>query len=421
MSSPALRAPITASQSACPNQVNLVQFSSEHLRVNGSLPFDVVDATGSLIMPKGSVIASEDQLRQLMAHRLFVNYEQTEEWRRGLAGKIDQMVRQNVALKSIAQARPDDAHPLTRPPAQLPLYAELSDVQMRTALLLRDARPDAAWLQRVTALAQRTRQMAQREPDALLYLLTQATTHGLDQYSSHHALLCAVTVQLCANTLRWPERDVGALVYAALTMNVSMTALQDALAQQDTPPTPQQRLQIDEHPGESVRLLRDAGVSDSLWLDAVGMHHKDADPEVPLAQLPDAERLARLLRRVDVFTAKISPRKGRQGLPATLAARDACLGANGQPDEVGSAVIKTLGIYPPGSYVKLANGEVAVVLRRGLRANQPKAASIVRADGQPLGEPAPRNTAEPRYEVKASVRVHEVRVRLNAERMLALV
>jgi hypothetical protein len=402
--------------------VNLVQFSHEHLRVNGSLPFDVVDAAGALLMPKGAVIRSEDQLRQLVAHRLFVDQEHTEEWRRGLAGTIDRMVRQNVVLGSIAQASPDAAHPLTpRAVANTPLIVELSDLQMRISLLLREARPDGVWVGRITAFAQRLRQLIAKDADALLYLLTQATTHDPQHYSSHHALLCTVVVELCAHTLQWPQEDVGALVHAALTMNLSMTSLQDELAQQDAPLTPEQRRCINEHPTHSAQLLRDAGVSDPLWLEVVALHHQDPNPELALAQLGRAQRLARLLRRVDVFTAKISPRKGRQGLPPTLAARDACLGANGQPDEVGSAVIKTLGIYPPGSYVRLASGEIAVVLRRGIRANRPKVASIVNRDGQPLGEPAVRDTtADLRHEVKGSVRVHEVRVRLNHQRMLAL-
>lgn len=405
--------------------VNLVPFSPEHLRVDGSLPFDVVDATGALLMPKGSVIASEDQLRHLQSHRLFVDHEQTEQWRRGLAGEIDRLVRSNVSLKSIAQARPEaPAAPSRRtaPPAAAlqPLPVELSQLQLRLAALLREPQPDAAWLARLQPQAQRLSQLVARDADALLYLLIQATTQELEHYSSHHALLCAVTVELCADTLGWPAPQIDALRLAALTMNLGMTALQDALALQSAPPTPAQRAQIDRHAAVGAQMLRDAGVADTLWLDVVAAHHDDPRPTVALAALADAERLIRLLHRVDVFTAKISPRKGRHGLPATLAARDACLGADGRLDEIGAAVVKALGIYPPGSYVRLASGETAVVLHRGLRANRPKVASIARADGQPLGVPAVRDTGEPRHAVEGVVRVHEVRVRLNHERVLAL-
>jgi hypothetical protein len=34
-------------------------------------------------------------------------------------------------------------------------------------------------------------------------------------------------------------------------------------------------------------------------------------------------------------------------------------------DEVKQALIDVVGLYPPGTYVQLDNGEVAVVLRRG--------------------------------------------------------
>ena len=187
-------------------KVNLVSFSTEHLRVNGSLPFDVVDAAGALLMPKGAVIASDEQLRNLLSHRLFVDHEQTEQWRRGLAGEIDRMVRGNVSLKSIAQARSEaPTAPSLRPApaaaALQPLPVELSQLQLRLSALLREARPDAAWLARLLPLAQRLRQLVARDADALLYLLIQATTHEHTHYSSHHALVCAVTVELCADTL----------------------------------------------------------------------------------------------------------------------------------------------------------------------------------------------------------------------------
>ena len=405
--------------------VNLVSFSAEHLRVNGSLPFDVVDAAGALLMPKGAVIASDEQLRNLLSHRLFVDHEQTEQWRRGLAGEIDRMVRGNVSLKSIAQARSEaPTAPSLRPApaaaALQPLPVELSQLQLRLSALLREARPDAAWLARLLPLAQRLRQLVARDADALLYMLIQATTHEHSHYSTHHALVCAVTVELCADTLGWPVPQVDALRHAALTMNLGMTALQDALALQSVKPTPAQRAQIDRHAAVGAQMLRDAGVDDALWIEVVAAHHDEPRPAVALGALGDSERLRRLLRRVDVFTAKISPRKGRHGMPATLAARDACLGADGGLDEIGAAVIKALGIYPPGSYVRLASGETAVVLHRGLRANRPKVASIARADGQPLGVPAVRDTGEPRHAVEGAVRVQEVRVRLNHERMLAL-
>ena len=72
-----------------------------------------------------------------------------------------------------------------------------------------------------------------------------------------------------------------------------------------------------------------------------------------------------------------------------------------------------------GSFVRLANDELAVVVKRGRRANTPLVFSIVGRSGMPLGEPAPRDTSERQYEIKGNVPSEEVRVVLNPARLLA--
>jgi hypothetical protein len=101
-----------------------------------------------------------------------------------------------------------------------------------------------------------------------------------------------------------------------------------------------------------------------------------------------------------------------------VAARNIYLGPDGQPSALGAAFVKTLGLYIPGSYVRLANGEVAVVVRRGRRANTPLVFSIIR-QGMPLGEPVLRDTQERGFEVKSSEPADDIKVRLNAERLLS--
>lgn len=400
--------------------MNLIPFSAEHLRIQGSLPFDIVDRSGQLLMPRGSVLHDEAQLQQLLAHTLMVDAEQTEEWRRGLAGTIDSMVRRNVVLKTIARAGAERPAPAARHGSLTSLVGEVEDRQMQLALLLREPGPEPGWMPRMEAFAEQVRQLLGRDADSLLFLLVQHATCKTDEYSSHHAFLCAAVVELCAGQLGWSAGERHSLMLAALTMNLSMTSLQNTLAVQEGPPTAEQRRRIDEHPARSAALLRAAGVEDALWLEVIALHHGETHSGVPLAGLGTEQRLARMLRRADVFTAKISPRKRRTGLPAPLAARDACLGPDGRPDEVGAAMIKALGIYPPGSYVRLASGELALVMRRGPRADQPRVASIAGRDGQPLGVPALRDTADSRYEVKASVRTNEVRVRVAHAQLLGM-
>jgi len=89
----------------------------------------------------------------------------------------------------------------------------------------------------------------------------------------------------------------------------------------------------------------------------------------------------------------MSPRRTRKAMSATGAAKGTYFDENGKPDEAGAAVIKAVGLYPPGSFVHLQNGETGVVLNRGERANVPTVGSTVRPDGIPYSQPMQRPQA----------------------------
>jgi hypothetical protein len=152
----------------------------------------------------------------------------------------------------------------------------------------------------------------------------------------------------------------------------------------------------------------------------VRLHHDRGLLETPLAALDASSRLARLLGVVDRFTAKVSRRASRMPMSPLAAARDACVGPDGRPDELGSALLKTLGMYPPGSYVQLANGEAGVVLARGSKANEPKVAVLVGASGLPLADPVLRDTSLHGRAVTGAMAVAQMRVRIHHEKLLEL-
>src|SRR5690606_31073221 len=97
-------------------------------------------------------------------------------------------------------------------------------------------------------------------------------------------------------------------------------------------------------------------------------------------------RLVRILGTVDRYAALISPRKTRSGRSATESLQ--VLQQDGQyADEVKQALIDVVGLYPPGTYVQLDNGEVAVVLRRGRSLDEPQIASLIDSDADSLDHP----------------------------------
>ncbi len=307
---------------------------------------------------------------------------------------------------------------------EVPSPAELLDgwsrIKRDLARLLRAEAPDAAWIETLEATVDEMQVLSRRDFDAALYLLLQDAGSGEGAYSAHHALLCALVCEVCADWLEWPADEVGTLVRAALTMNLSMSAMQDALACQAAPLSAAQREQVDAHAEESAALLAASGLKNQLWIEVVRLHHGGPGVEEAGASAPPAQRLARLLRRVDVYTAKLSARAGREAVSPAIAARDTCMDADGRPDTLGVAVLRKLGLYPPGSFVKLANGDLGVVVRRGAKAHMPIVAALRRQDGSLHFNPKRRDTSVMGHAIVHGVTTSQVKVRLNHLRNLAL-
>lgn len=400
--------------------MKLVALSAEHLRLGEPLPFGVRDAGGRLLLKAGVAIATAERLQQLCAQPLFAEEGETHAWRRRLGEAVGAMLRDNAPLKAIAELRAQPPAAPAEAGVQAPVAEQCDELATQLHQALRDAQPGAEWVARLRRLHERACSLAQRDTDAVLYHLVHAAGHDTGCYSAQHALLVMLVCEQAAAALGWPAQARHSLGCAALSMNVAMAELQDRLAASERPPTPAMREQIRDHAARGAQLLRAAGVGDVLWCEAVRLHHDAGDGACPLHELSEPRRLARLLRRADIFTAKISRRRTRAAMSAMQAAREACLGADGVPDEIGAALLRATGLYPPGSFVELANGERGIVVARGRRANLPRVASLVAPSGLALGEPALRDTVQARYAVRAALPSSQMKVRPDHRRILAL-
>ncbi|MBL8324126.1 MAG: phosphohydrolase [Rubrivivax sp.] len=400
--------------------MKLVPFSKQYLRIGVPLPFGLRDQTGRLLLGAGVQIADETRRSELAGQDLFADEAEAADWYRRLALAVNERLLRNAPLKEVASALPDQVSKESHAPAPRSLEEDWSETVCMLDGALREVRPGSEWARRVDAAHARARSLMQHRPDASLYLLIYRAGHHTEQYCASHSMLVMLVCELAAQMLGWPACEAEAVGRAALLMNVAMQRRQDQLAAHAISLTPAIREEIARHAARGAEQLAGAGLGEPLVLEAVRRHH-DAEPaDKPLAELSAAERVARLLRRVDVFTAKISCRAKRSPMSPVLAAREACLGADGRPDEIGGALLKAVGMYPPGSFVELASGEVGIVLARGRRANLPYVASLVSAGGTPLGEPALRDTLDQRHAVKGAVSPSAVRVRPAHARLLAL-
>ena len=148
------------------------------------------------------------------------------------------------------------------------------------------------------------------------------------------------------------------------------------------------------------------------------LHHEA--PAGPLAGRSSGETLARILRRIDLFGARLAPRRSRAALSGASAARAVYLDERGQPDEAGTALIKAVGLYPPGSIVRLANAEIGLVAKRGYSANEPQVAALIGKSGTPLTQPVLRDTRLATQAIAASLTPQELKLRVNLDALLKL-
>lgn len=400
--------------------MKLVPFKPEHLRTDEALPFGLRDATGRLLLAAGQRITNADRMQELGEQPLFSEDSESAAWYRRLAAAVNERYRLGAQLGVVAQARAEDTVRGAVAARQQTLPEEWAELVSRLDAVLRDVRPEGDWRQRLMVTHLRARELAQKRGDASLYHLIYEAAHSTKKYSSRHALLCLIICELSASLLQWKAEWIDSLGRAALLMNVSMLRLQDQLAGDERPIRDDLRAEIKTHPERSAKLLTECGFADALSVEVVRLHHENLDAELPLAELSPERQLARLLRRVDIFAAQISLRASRPPISPVTAAREACLTAAGVPDEIGGALLRAVGLYPPGSFVELCSGEIGIVVARGRRANLPQVAALVSRNGSLIAEPMLRDTMDRRYATKAAVPPARVRVVPPHDRLLAL-
>lgn len=175
---------------------------------------------------------------------------------------------------------------------------------------------------------------------------------------------------------------------------------------------------IRAHPAQGVAILQAAGITDTEWLGSVARHHERADGSGYPAGLREAGELPTVLRLIDVFMAKMAPRALRAPLTTQVAARQLYQDSGGAP--ASAAIIKEFGIYPPGEFVQLRSGELAVVVRRSADARTPLAASITDRNGMPNVNTVVRDTAKPEFAITALAAEKNLVLRVPPERLFGL-
>lgn len=359
----------------------LQKLELHHVSPGQALPFDTFDANGVLLLRKGFVIQSQDQLERLVERGLFSD---------------------EVAFK--AHFSPD-ARPSFQPVkgVKVSVLQLLQDLQAELGQLLVATPAPTDFSAQVLEIARGVQRACRLDSDAALASIQRL---HVGRYSVRRMVHAAILCELLLDSMGESDTQRLPALAAALTMNIAMLDLQDTLFLQRDPPSPIQKDQIQAHPAQGAQRLRDLGVTDEAWLLTVLHHHETIDGQgYPGGLQADAlGRPAQVLCMADRFGALCTGRAHRAPALPSAALKELFLDrGKGLDAALVSLLVKVVGVYPPGSLVRLANADLAVVVKRTQSANHPIVRTVRTQRGERPNPPRKRTTSDPTYAIEELV------------------
>jgi putative nucleotidyltransferase with HDIG domain len=231
---------------------------------------------------------------------------------------------------------------------------------------------------------------------------------GEDVY--FHSLNVTVLCLMLAKSLGYSSADMQDLGIAAMLHDIGKNDIPHKILSKTEPLTKAEQGVVEQHCEIGVAVAKKAGLSNAALL-AILQHHEYVDGSGYPRQLKGDKisPIARILSIVNTYDNLCNPGYGAIGLtPAEALSRMFAKRRAQFDDEMLKAFIKGLGVYPPGSIVRLSNDFVGLVLC--VNSTSPMKPDVLIYD-----ESAPKNEAvilhlaeEPDIKIVKSMRATEL-------------
>lgn len=272
----------------------------------------------------------------------------------------------------------------------------LNQINRRLERGLMELREQGSADTELRAVAQELIASVERAPDIVLAAIFLNQIAGT--YAVRHCTEAAIVVSLIARAMNKPPAEVVVVTAAALTMNVGMVRQTDLFQAREGALSAEERALVRRHPADSVDMLRWSGVTDEHWLELVLLHHENDDgsgyPEGRLGS--QISQNAKLIGLADRYCAFVSARNYRRSLlPPAALTRLAAEHEMPVDHTVQAHFSEQLGPFPPGTLVRLENGEMGVVSSRRNERGEARVHVLRGADGRPFPLAEMRLDSEP--------------------------
>ncbi len=360
-----------------------IKLEKQDVILGEPIPWNIYRSDGSVVLKKGITISSEENLDKLITAQLMRDANNLDN------GSANDSQNSGTDTQSTASKKPGN-------PFEWINFFALSLKSIFNDIIAGKA--DAK--QRIQQLAANISKLEAGHHDVFLGAIH---TYYPQTYSLMQPIYSALLSDLTAEVLEYPTEQRLSLRCAALTANLGMYRYQDKINDQISPLTENQRGELHLHPYQSVQMLKSIGVTDDTWLNAIAHHHEKNDGSGYPAGITSntIEKDSKIIALADSYLAMITSRAYSEEIIPKVALQQIYKLATEEDQTLYLAFIKTLGIFPPGTYVKLANGEIAIVTQRSLEDTlKCKVVSIYNKDMKAFNVPIERDTSNKEHAIK---------------------
>jgi putative nucleotidyltransferase with HDIG domain len=203
-----------------------------------------------------------------------------------------------------------------------------------------------------------------RQQDALIPL-ARLKTH--DEYTFQHSVsVCALMVAF-ARGLKLSRDIIKEIAIGALLHDVGKAKVPDSILNKPAKLTDAEFTKMKSHVVQSIIILQNTPGISQIALDVAGQHHERFDGTGYPNKLKGDEisLYGQMGAIVDVYDAITSERVYHKGMPPTEALKKLLEWSKFHFNpEMVQTFIRTLGIYPSGSLVRLNSNRLGIVLEQ---------------------------------------------------------
>lgn len=199
-----------------------------------------------------------------------------------------------------------------------------------------------------------------RNEGALISLLR---LKNKDDYTYMHSVAVSAMMIALAKELNLSDAEVKQLGMAGLLHDLGKAAISIDVLNKPGALTDDEFSQVKLHPERGYDLLLKAGINDAVVLDVCLHHHEKVSGTGYPHQLKGDEisLYAKMGAVCDVYDAITSNRPYKSGWEPGVSLQRMAQWAGHFDEVIFKAFVKSMGIYPIGSMVKLKSGRLAVV------------------------------------------------------------